>query len=132
MTDAPDHESTDSNCKRLADLDADAVLRDVLSLFGKKHTLAITYEFAFSEDPLRFRDIEDRLEISSTTLSNRLAALTDAGYVERHSYDEVPPRVEYEATEKTLALAAVFEGLYDWVETYERDDGRGEDVAETA
>jgi DNA-binding HxlR family transcriptional regulator len=106
-------------CTRLSDLDADSAMLDVLSLFGKKYTLAIMHEFAFSDTALRFNDLESRLDISSTTLSNRLGDLTDAGFVERHSYDEIPPRVEYEATEKTHALTPIFEDLYDWAETYE-------------
>ncbi|QZP38423.1 winged helix-turn-helix transcriptional regulator [Halobaculum magnesiiphilum] len=108
----------DDDCARLEDLQAESGVRDVLSLFGKKYTLAIMYEFAFSEGGLRFKDLEARLDISSTTLSNRLAELTEAEYVERHSYDEVPPRVEYVATEKTHALTSIFEDLYDWANAY--------------
>jgi DNA-binding HxlR family transcriptional regulator len=110
-----------TDCDGLAAFDAEAVLPDVLSLFGKKHTLAIMYEFAFSEQALRFKDLEQRLDVSSTTLSNRLSELTEEGYIERHSYDEVPPRVEYEATEKTHALTPIFEDLYDWASEYEAD-----------
>ncbi|WP_330633220.1 winged helix-turn-helix transcriptional regulator [Halocatena halophila] len=113
---------SDDDCGHLEDLEAENAVRDVLSLFGKKYTLAIMYEFAFSEGGLRFKDLDARLDISSTTLSNRLAELTEAEYVERHSYDEVPPRVEYVATEKTHALTHIFEDLYDWAGTYAAED----------
>jgi DNA-binding HxlR family transcriptional regulator len=105
----------------LHEFDAQEIVPELLAFFGKKHTLAIMYEFAFTEEPLRFSDLEDALDISSTTLSDRLSQLVDGGYITRHSYDEIPPRVEYEATEKTRALAPIFVDIYDWAKEYEAD-----------
>ncbi|WP_267640341.1 winged helix-turn-helix transcriptional regulator [Haloarchaeobius amylolyticus] len=121
MDDASPLHEANQECGHLTEFDSEAVIPEVLSLFGKRHTLAIMYEFAFSEEPLRFSDLEERLAISSTTLSNRLSELTERGYVVRRSYDEIPPRVEYEATEKTHALTPIFEDLYDWAREYEAD-----------
>lgn len=121
-TDVEELLRSDDDCGHLEDLQAESAIRDVFSLFGKKYTLAIMYEFAFSEGGLRFKDLDTRLDISSTTLSNRLAELTEAEYIERHSYDEVPPRVEYVATEKTHALTHIFEDLYDWAAAYAAED----------
>jgi len=103
----------------LEELDPDAVVPGLLSFFGKKHTLAILYEFAFTEEPLRFNELESTLESSSTTLSNRLEELVDGEFVTRRSYDEIPPRVEYEATRKTRSLAPIIADLYDWAKTHE-------------
>lgn len=105
----------------LHEFDTEAVVPELLAFFGKKHTLAIVYEFVFAEEPLRFSDLEEALEISSTTLSSRLSELVDGGYVTRESYDEIPPRVEYEATEKTRALAPIFVDFYEWAKEYEAD-----------
>lgn len=107
--------------EHLHEFDSDAVVPGLLSFFGKKHTLAIMYEFVFAEEPLRFNELEDALDISSTTLSDRLSELVEGGYVVRESYDEIPPRVEYEATEKTRALAPIFVDFYDWAKEYEAD-----------
>lgn len=106
----------------LHEFDPDGVVPDVLSFFGKKHTLAITYEFVFAEEPLRFNELEERLDVSSTTLSDRLSELVEGGYVVRESYDEIPPRVEYEATEKSRALAPIVVEFYDWAKEYEADE----------
>ncbi|PSQ17383.1 transcriptional regulator [Halobacteriales archaeon QS_8_69_26] len=111
----------------LHEFDSEAVVPEVLAVFGKKHALAIVYEFVFAEEPLRFSDLEAALDISSTTLSNRLSELVDGRYVTRESYDEIPPRVEYEATEKTRALAPIFLDVYEWAKEYEADpDAFGE------
>ncbi|AUX10602.1 MarR family transcriptional regulator [Halalkaliarchaeum desulfuricum] len=45
--------------------------------------------------------------------------MTDAGLLSRTAYDEVPPRVEYEPTEKARALFPAFGHLHVWAHEYE-------------
>jgi len=60
----------------------------------------------------RFCELERSLAgISPRTLSLRLRALEDEGIVERHTYHEVPPRVEYALTDKGRALIPIIEGM---------------------
>jgi DNA-binding HxlR family transcriptional regulator len=60
----------------------------------------------------RFCELERSLEgISPRTLSLRLRALEDQGIVERCTYPEVPPRVEYALTEKGRALVPLIEDM---------------------
>ncbi len=60
----------------------------------------------------RFCELERSLEgISPRTLSLRLRALEDQGIVERRTYPEVPPRVEYALTEKGRALVPLIEDM---------------------
>ena len=49
--------------------------------------------------------------ISPRTLSLRLRALEEEGIVERHTYPEVPPRVEYALTEKGEALVPLIDDM---------------------
>jgi DNA-binding HxlR family transcriptional regulator len=66
----------------------------------------------------RFCELERSLAgISPRTLSLRLRALEEQGIVERHTYPEVPPRVEYSLTRKGRALAP----LIDDMRAYGRD-----------
>src|ERR1700712_2279330 len=61
---------------------------------------------------LVIRELERSLEgISPRTLSLRLRALEEEGIVERHTYPEVPPRVEYALTAKGEALAPLIEDM---------------------
>lgn len=46
----------------------------------------------------RFDQFRKNLGIAPTMLTKRLAALTDAGLLERHLYSERPPREEYVLT----------------------------------
>ena len=60
----------------------------------------------------RFCELERSLEgISPRTLSLRLRALEEHGIVERRTYPEVPPRVEYVLTEKGRALVPLIEDM---------------------
>src|SRR6058998_259708 len=65
-----------------------------------------------SEGRSRFCELERSLNgISPRTLSLRLRALEEAGIVERHTYPEVPPRVEYALTEKGNDLLPIVEDM---------------------
>jgi DNA-binding HxlR family transcriptional regulator len=60
----------------------------------------------------RFCELERSLAgISPRTLSLRLRALEEHGIIERRTYPEVPPRVEYELTEKGRALLPLIEDM---------------------
>ena len=75
-----------------------------------KWTLLIIRDLA--EGSSRFCELERSLEgISPRTLSLRLRALEEEGIVERHTFPEVPPRVEYELTEKGRALVPLIEDM---------------------
>src|SRR5512142_3155255 len=65
-----------------------------------------------SEGRSRFCELERSLTgISPRTLSLRLRALEEEGIVERQTYAEVPPRVEYALTDKGRALVPLIEDM---------------------
>jgi DNA-binding HxlR family transcriptional regulator len=75
-----------------------------------KWTLLLVRDLA--EGRSRFCELERSLAgISPRTLSLRLRALEDEGIVERHTYPEVPPRVEYALTEKGQALLPIVQDM---------------------
>jgi DNA-binding HxlR family transcriptional regulator len=75
-----------------------------------KWTLLLIRELA--EGRSRFCELERSLDgISPRTLSLRLRALEEEGVIERHTFSEVPPRVEYALTEKGRALLPIVEGM---------------------
>ena len=60
----------------------------------------------------RFCELERSLHgISPRTLSLRLRALEEEGIVERQTFPEVPPRVEYALTTKGRALVPLIEDM---------------------
>jgi DNA-binding HxlR family transcriptional regulator len=75
-----------------------------------KWTLLLVRDLA--EGCSRFSELERSLAgISPRTLSLRLRALEEAGIVERHTFAEVPPRVEYALTAKGRDLLPIIEDM---------------------
>ena len=75
-----------------------------------KWTLLVIRDLA--EGRSRFCELERSLQgISPRTLSLRLRALEEEGIVERQTFPEVPPRVEYALTEKGRALVPIIEDM---------------------
>ncbi len=75
-----------------------------------KWTLLVIRDLADGRS--RFCELERSLHgISPRTLSLRLRALEEEGIVERQTFPEVPPRVEYALTRKGLALLPLIEDM---------------------
>ncbi len=75
-----------------------------------KWTLLIVRDL--SEGRSRFCELERSLSgISPRTLSLRLRDLEQLGVVERQTFPEVPPRVEYALTDKGRALLPLIEDM---------------------
>jgi DNA-binding HxlR family transcriptional regulator len=82
-----------------------------------KWTLLLVRDLA--EGCSRFCELERSLAgISPRTLSLRLRALEEEGIVERQTFAEVPPRVEYSLTPKGEALIPIIEGMRDYGERW--------------
>jgi DNA-binding HxlR family transcriptional regulator len=93
-------------------------------IIGAKWTALLVHDL--SEGPRRFSELEHScVGISPRTLSERLRALEEIGVVERHSYPESPPRVEYELTAKGEALLPIIDEMrrfgHDWLRDSEHD-----------
>jgi len=87
-----------------------------------KWTLLVIRDLA--EGRARFCELERSLEgISPRTLSLRLRALEEEGIVERRTFPEVPPRVEYALTDKGRALAPLIESMRVYGREWLNDDG---------
>jgi DNA-binding HxlR family transcriptional regulator len=82
-----------------------------------KWTLLLIRDLA--EGHSRFCELERSLTgISPRTLSLRLRALEEEGIVERHTFGEVPPRVEYALTPKGLALLPIIDDMRSYGESW--------------
>jgi DNA-binding HxlR family transcriptional regulator len=82
-------------------------------IISGKWTLLVIRDLA--DGSKRFCELERSLEgISPRTLSLRLRSLEEQGVVERHTYPEVPPRVEYALTDKGRDLAPLIEDMREY------------------
>jgi DNA-binding HxlR family transcriptional regulator len=86
------------------------------SLVTKRGTLEILIPLCCSTEPVRYKKFRETLKgISSKTLAYRLRELEKGGILERHSYNEIPPRVEYHLTPKGQELVESVIDLLQWM-----------------
>jgi DNA-binding HxlR family transcriptional regulator len=91
-----------------------------ISLIGDRWTLFIVYNLL--SGPKRFGELLTMGNVSPKTVSQRLKMLEKIGFVERHAFAEIPPRVEYHLTEKGQALVDILQAIGQFGERYLADE----------
>lgn len=89
----------------------------VCSLLSDKWTVPVLWRLSLAEDHrLRFSALRKEVgEITQRMLTLTLRNLEREGFVIRHYFPEVPPRVEYELTEIGHGALHALEGFNFWV-----------------
>jgi DNA-binding HxlR family transcriptional regulator len=95
-----------------------------LRLLGDAPTLLII--FSLLHGTRRFGALRMTLgDVSPKTIAQRLRLLEELGFVRRRAFAEIPPRVEYDLTEKGFALADIMQAIRAFGERYLADDSIG-------
>ncbi|NDO48482.1 helix-turn-helix transcriptional regulator [Lachnospiraceae bacterium MD335] len=88
----------------------------IQKILGGKWKLEIIYYIAFA-DIHRFGALRRQIgEITESSLTKQLRELEADGFLSRHDYQEVPPRVEYNLTDLGKSFLPVFEHMKQWGE----------------
>lgn len=88
-----------------------------MAIIGNKWTALILRDLCAG--PKRFSELEKSVgSINPRTLSQRLDDLESHAIITKKSYAEVPPRIEYELTEKGQDLVPVLEQMAAWGNKY--------------
>ncbi|WP_325199221.1 winged helix-turn-helix transcriptional regulator [Oscillibacter sp.] len=75
---------------------------------------------------LRYSELRREMgNITDAVLAAALKELQSAGIVERRSYDEIPPRVEYCLTERGWSVMPILQSICRWAGLYHREDCGG-------
>jgi DNA-binding HxlR family transcriptional regulator len=86
------------------------------NLITKRGTLEILIPLCCTTNPIRHKQFRQALKgFSTRTLSIRLKELEKSGILERHRYNEIPPRVEYTLTIKGQELVESVVNLLQWM-----------------
>lgn len=89
-------------------------IRNILARFSDKWSLLILYTLNL-HPTMRFNELRREIpDISQKMLTNSLRTLEEDGFVTRTIYAEVPPRVEYSITDRTLSLFPHINSLIGW------------------
>ena len=86
------------------------------NLITKRGTLEILIPLCCTTNPVRHKQFRNALKgFSTRTLSIRLKELEKGGILERHRYNEIPPRVEYTLTIKGQELVESVVNMLQWM-----------------
>ncbi len=92
-------------------------IRTTLEMLGGKWKLLIIFQIG--ERAVRFGELKRSLpDISEKMLVQELKSLADNDLVVRHSYGEVPPRVDYRLTERGKMALPLIGHLRDFGQGY--------------
>ena len=93
----------------------DCPIRNILSRISDRWSMLILLTLDAAEAPMRYSEIQARIpDISQKMLTVALRNLEADGLVERHAYAEIPPRVEYQITERSKSLMPHINSLVEW------------------
>ena len=94
----------------------------VMELVGGKWKLVLLWHLLSGTH--RFCELKRKLgDITQKMLTLQLRELEEAGLITRTVYPVVPPRVDYELTERGRALAPVLKDLCAWAGGYAAEKG---------
>ncbi|WP_342479878.1 helix-turn-helix domain-containing protein [Paenibacillus sp. FSL L8-0340] len=85
-----------------------------VNIIGGKWKLMILYHL-LDNDMIRFNQLQKKLSsVTHRTLTRQLRELEEDGVVNRVTFAEVPPRVEYSLTDKGKSLTPMLLQMRDW------------------
>jgi DNA-binding HxlR family transcriptional regulator len=102
--------------------DADTLMNETAKLrklITKRGTLEILIPLCCTTNTVRYIKFRNTLKgFSSKTLAIRLKELENNGILERRAYNEIPPRVEYNLTNKGQELVESVISLLQWMQKW--------------
>ncbi|MEF2614516.1 helix-turn-helix domain-containing protein [Faecalibacillus faecis] len=97
-----------------------------LTLFGGKWRSRIICVL-FAHKKLRYSEIRKEMyNITDAVLASTLKDLIEDGLIDRKSYDEIPPRVEYSLTEKGISVVPILQSVCKWAGVFYKEDNENE------
>lgn len=114
--------------KKKLDDDIRCPLEYGLTLFGGKWRSRIICVL-FAHKKLRYSEIRKEMyNITDAVLASTLKDLIEDGLIDRKSYDEIPPRVEYSLTEKGQSVVPILQSICKWSGIFYKEDNENEMV----
>lgn len=93
----------------------DCPIRNILTRISDRWSMLILLTLDGKQEPMRYSDILAAIpDISQKMLTVALKNLEADGLVQRHAYAEIPPRVEYNITERAKTLMPHINALVEW------------------
>jgi DNA-binding HxlR family transcriptional regulator len=92
----------------------DCPIRNILSRIGDKWSMLVLFTLE-QHDNIRFKELQRNIpDISQKMLTTTLKTLEADDLLLRKAYPEIPPRVEYQLTERGKSLLPLIDNLLLW------------------
>lgn len=105
----------------MVELEGCCPFQEAIDLLSKRHAMTLVWLLQDGQ-PRRFNEIKRLLEVNPVSLTQRLTEMEQAGVVDRQTFNETPPRVEYRLTTKGKDLVPLMDALGDWTKKYGKED----------
>ncbi|MGI6117703.1 MAG: winged helix-turn-helix transcriptional regulator [Bilifractor sp.] len=93
-----------------------------MEIFGGKWNSRVLCVLG-SMDHLRFSELRKEMgNITDAVLNSTLKQLMASGMLNRKSYDEIPPRVEYSLTAKGKSVIPILQSICRWAGVYYKEE----------
>lgn len=93
-----------------------------LEVFGGKWKSRIICVLA-AQEPLRYSQLRREMSnITDAVLAATLKDLLGTGMIQRRSYDEIPPRVEYSLTDKGHSVVPILQSICRWAGLFYKEN----------
>jgi DNA-binding HxlR family transcriptional regulator len=97
-----------------------------LDLFGGKWKSRIICVLAHKKT-LRYSEVRKEMHnVTDAALAATLKELQQAGIIRRQQFEEIPPRVEYQLTEKGCSIVPILQSICKWSGIYYRSGSKQE------
>lgn len=108
--------------KRKLEKDIRCPLEYGMDIFGGKWNSRIICVLS-TLGTLRYSELRKQMgNITDAVLASTLKELIANEIVERKSYDEIPPRVEYSLTEKGESVVPILQSICQWAGLFYKED----------
>ena len=109
--------------KKKLDDDIRCPLEYGLAIFGGKWKSRIICVLSANEK-LRYSQIRKEMyNITDAVLTTTLKDLIEDGIINRKSYDEIPPKVEYSLTQKGKSVVPILQSICQRSDVFYKEDG---------
>ena len=99
-----------------------------LAIFGGKWKSRIICVLS-ANGKLRYSELRKEMyNITDAVLAATLKDLIEDGIMDRKSYDEIPPRVEYSLTQKGNSIVPILQSICQWSDVFYEEDVTNEMV----
>ena len=93
-----------------------------LEVFGGKWKSRILCVLA-AQGSLRYSELRREMSnITDAVLAVTLKELLGSGMIQRRSYDEIPPRVEYSLTDKGHSVVPILQSICRWAGQFSKEN----------